>query len=842
MAINFYAGIIKNVNGEEVVDTFLPVNIVKPIGDSSWNNGKAYSYSRSTATKHPNWTLCKVKFFDETPVNLINVLNTLYNIDSTWTKTEYENLFNKANEISFFADESVSSKLNFTLFLNSSSYDNSSGNIIGGFQLGDQKRGILWQWQTNLSEPNKKLYLVMGEEYNDTTFDSLLNSSREKEKICFENNIYDNYMNYPQYILFAPFHGIEELSFGSYNNGQEYINNCGVNLSHWANWYTMLTGKYYYGNPFVIDLKNETNGFDKIELGVPICLNDVLTEGLTTPNKDVSYGDYVGFTYYNVGTDLDRLFNSNSGVKNIALTTGYITKEVNGSRCIITLHVGEKGIKVKNYSTKYDLHYNDAGTRREYFGTYLFVHKDYATLPIRAWLEKIDNNYSAYEYGNCPLFFASYSTSDWKVIKYDYFNYDKYPQSRNPGLVSNIFVDNEWATYVDKSYEIDYSFWETFLTGITPSPVGPNIGGGSIGGGSSSEGGGSGSFDDTSITIQQPTSPSGVSGTSGLFSMYAIGTATLNKIGDWLVESWTDEKKSDTINSKLQSIISFKQVCAPGTPNLGAVTQIKAFDENITGAFGDVITSQYKTFNMGSYTFNEYFGSFLDYAPHTKISLYLPFVGIVSLDTNAVMGGKITLSCGVDWISGNITYNLSLEKDSVNSVLNTWSGNSASDIPLSQLDYSNKIAAEKSANISLLTMLGTTAAAGVALGLAPSTGGMSITGGLALAGAVGGAGMNAYKQISNYQMTEGQAASSLGGGGSVGFMNVKTPYLIIDRPISSLPEDYGHINGYMSNITKTIGYLSGYTEISECNLNNFSNATDKEVNEIMSLLKSGVIL
>lgn len=396
MAINFYAGIIKKVNGEEVVDTFLPVNIVKPIGDSSWNQGKAYSYSRSTAIDYPIWTLCTVKFFDETPVNLINVLNTLYNIDSTWTRTDYENLFNKANEISFFADESVSSKLNITLFLNSVSSD-SSNNIILGFQLGDQKRGILWQWQTNISVANKKLYLVMGEEYNDTTFESLLNSSREKEKICFENQIYTNYMNYPEFCLFAPFQGTEELTFGSYHNGQEYINKTGVNLSHWANWYTMLTGKYYYGNPFVIDLKNETNGFDKIELGVPVCLGDILTDGLKTPNKGEGYGDYVGFTYYNVGTDLDRLFETHSGVKNVALSTGLITKEVNNKGVLITLHIGEKGIKVRNNSTKFDLHYSDVEYYRGYYGTYLFVHKDYATLPIKNWLEKIDNNYSVYE-------------------------------------------------------------------------------------------------------------------------------------------------------------------------------------------------------------------------------------------------------------------------------------------------------------------------------------------------------------------------------------------------------------------------------------------------------------
>ena len=619
----------------------------------------------------------------------------------------------------------------------------------------------------------------------------------------------------------------------------------GIAFEHWANWYTMLTGKYYYGNPFVFELKNETNGFKQIELGVPIYLRDVLNEGLTTVNRLENSGNYIGFTYYNVGTDLNRLFEWNGkGTKNVALTTGFISKTNNDDGTYtITLSLEGKGLRIKNASKLYDLHNNDVISAISSYSNYIFVHKDYATEPVKNWLNKISSNYSKYEYGNCPLFFASYSTANNNVVKYDYFDYDKYPNSRNPGLASNIAIHSKgYISFIDNSYKIDYNFWKDFLTGNTPKPTGPNIGGGSVGGGSSSTGGGSGHFDDSSTTIQQPSSPSGISGSSGLFSMYAIGTSTLDKIGAWLVESWTDEKKSDTINSKLQSIISFKQVCAPGAPNLGGTTQIKAFDEAITGAFGDAITSQYRTFNMGSYTFNEYFGSFLDYAPHTKISLYLPFVGIVPIDTNTVMGGRVTLSCGVDWISGNITYNLSLEKDKVKSVLYSWTGNSSSDIPLSQLDYSNKIAAEKAANMSLLTMAGTTAAAGIAIGLAPFTGGMSAASGLALAGAVGGAAVNAAKQVSNYNMTEGQAASSLGGSGSAGFMNVKIPYFIIDRPVSSLPENYGHTNGYVSNVTNLIGNLNGYTEIAVCNLNNFSNATEKEVNEIMSLLKAGVIL
>ena len=57
MAINFYAGVIKKVNNVESVETFVPVNIVKPIGDSSWNGGKAYDYY-GTPSEYPIYTSC----------------------------------------------------------------------------------------------------------------------------------------------------------------------------------------------------------------------------------------------------------------------------------------------------------------------------------------------------------------------------------------------------------------------------------------------------------------------------------------------------------------------------------------------------------------------------------------------------------------------------------------------------------------------------------------------------------------------------------------------------------------------------------------------------------------
>ena len=47
-----------------------------------------------------------------------------------------------------------------------------------------------------------------------------------------------------------------------------------------------------------------------------------------------------------------------------------------------------------------------------------------------------------------------------------------------------------------------------------------------------------------------------------------------------------------------------------------------------------------------------YHNSFLDYAPYTKVSLYLPFVGTVSVNTNECMRGSISIKYWVDVCTG----------------------------------------------------------------------------------------------------------------------------------------------------------------------------------------------
>lgn len=70
---------------------------------------------------------------------------------------------------------------------------------------------------------------------------------------------------------------------------------------------------------------------------------------------------------------------------------------------------------------------------------------------------------------------------------------------------------------------------------------------------------------------------------------------------------------------------------------------------------------------------------------------------------------------------------------------------------------------------------------------------------------------------------------------------VQYPYLIITRPTLSLPENYGHYHGYPSNITRSLGSLTGYTQVGDIHLENIGCSKSEE-DMLYSLLREGIII
>ena len=265
-----------------------------------------------------------------------------------------------------------------------------------------------------------------------------------------------------------------------------------------------------------------------------------------------------------------------------------------------------------------------------------------------------------------------------------------------------------------------------------------------------------------------------------------------------------------------EGIIDIKGLTTPGP----------LIEQTTTTIFKDVegkpITVQGQEFDFGTFKFNERFRNFLDYGESTSIKLYLPYCGIQTLDPSIVMGGNVRLKGIVDIISGNILYYLTIENSDLStsstSVIYNWNGNVSCELPIGAEDYGSKVSSIVSSTIQTA---GSLAIAPTGVGAALST--ASATNNIASA------------VLSNKYVNVGSIASNNGMGG------VQYPFIMITVPIAEYPSNYAHTVGYPSQQTHTINSLLGYTKVADVHLTGFTNATNDELKEIDSILKSGFI-
>ena len=210
----------------------------------------------------------------------------------------------------------------------------------------------------------------------------------------------------------------------------------------------------------------------------------------------------------------------------------------------------------------------------------------------------------------------------------------------------------------------------------------------------------------------------------------------------------------------------------------------------------------------------------MDYSPYVKISMFLPYIGFVNLGTDDIMGGSINVQYNIDVLTGDC---IAFIKHDSKGVLYAYHGNCLTNVPVSGQNYANALKNyyESVAGIIPAT---TNGAAGGPIG--------------AIAGAATGA-LNAASNVVLNSKPTFQRSGNIGG--SAGILGVQKPFVIIERPNISVPNKVQHYLGQTSNITMGLGECSGLTVVEAVHLNGIS-ATAKELAEIDSLLKGGVIL
>lgn len=336
-----------------------------------------------------------------------------------------------------------------------------------------------------------------------------------------------------------------------------------------------------------------------------------------------------------------------------------------------------------------------------------------------------------------------------------------------------------------------------------------------------------GLHDDTSDSITIPSTPNDMAISGGLFTAYNPTASQLASFGSAL---WNMQPTD--INDVLRFLFggdAFNAVIGlhllPVAPSVGGYANIKLGNWD-TGVSAPKISGQYKQVQFGSVLLPEYWGNCIDYAPYTKIQLALPYIGIVDVDTDDVLGSNNTLTYNIDVLSGAICATLHCAKGNLNSVIYQWSGACAVSLPFSGASYN-----------SVLGAIAGIAAAG--MGFAAMAAGPIGAALPAAALAAGGGAFSAGSAASIMGTMKGKVQKSGSFGANSGALGIMTPYFILTRPVQSVPETWQADKGYPSNISAQLGTITGYTEVSEINLE--CSGTEAEKEEIISLLKSGVI-
>ena len=384
-----------------------------------------------------------------------------------------------------------------------------------------------------------------------------------------------------------------------------------------------------------------------------------------------------------------------------------------------------------------------------------------------------------------------YLTSNYLDSIYtNYFERNDYWSSRLYSIANDwVYSENDVSGDIDS--EVDPSDTDPYNPNTNP--------------------GGGGGETQPSDSITDPALPTISSVDTGFITLYKPSVSQLNSLASWMWGSLDVDIFKRVMQSPMDAILGLSIL--PGIVPSGSSSGVKIGNLD-SGISMPKVSNQYVKFDCGSITVKRKWGAFLDYSPYTKSYLYLPFIGIRSIETDSIMGVPIQVKYNIDVMSGACCAFVIAN----GTTLYTFIGQCSCSVPVTGRDWTNMI------NGVLGAVSGVASAAGSA-----ASGN--------LLGAVSGIASAASSALSAKPTIE--HSGNMGGMG--GLMGIKRPYIIIERPVQAVPGYQNEIIGYPSFVYKYIDQLSGYTEFEQIHLEGLP-CTSEELNEIENILLTGVIL
>lgn len=344
-------------------------------------------------------------------------------------------------------------------------------------------------------------------------------------------------------------------------------------------------------------------------------------------------------------------------------------------------------------------------------------------------------------------------------------------------------------------------------------------------------------------SLPGPSAASGDGGVGGLVSVYNPTYAELTSFSQWLWVTYADATIDKIWNNPFDGIISLHELYA--TPNKGARKYIKS-GFLVSPVDSITIPNRYTEIDCGTAIFPEFYGNYLDYSPYSKALCYLPFIGIVELNVDDIVGHAVNITYHIDSYSGACIALINCVNDRSSGVLYQFSGNCSVQLPIA----GGSQAAIKAAQISAGAYQNAyhiAGLAGLAGGVASGIGSLlSLNLGGAMSGAVNGIGSYMSNQAQGQAAAVSQTVSAKSSvqhsgqfGESFGAMGNKKPYMILKRPVQVQVPNYQSEYGYPAHKYVNISECTGYIRCRGVHVLS-ARATDSEKHMIEQALTEGV--
>lgn len=224
------------------------------------------------------------------------------------------------------------------------------------------------------------------------------------------------------------------------------------------------------------------------------------------------------------------------------------------------------------------------------------------------------------------------------------------------------------------------------------------------------------------------------------------------------------------------------------------------------------VTDEWVTVECGTLNLTNKYGSYLDYAGLSKLTLFLPYIGARDINIDDVMGRSIGVTYKVNVLTGEcIAFVMCVMTDGTHSILYEFNGQCGRNVALTASNFASLYS-------STIQLVGSAVAAASGDVLGGVTSAVNAT-------------MGSKPDIEMSGNISGVA----------GHMGIQKPYLILHQPNQAVATRQNSFTGYPAFKTVNLTQGQGYTIIKDIHFKNFPG-NDDELQELLSLLKGGVIL